>query len=73
LEDLEHPTVTEINKTGFVNMVAQSEHFGIDYFGNEILVGDSIIVDPVRNEIILEDSLEDYLIEVLGFQFKTAE
>nr|WP_207203237.1 hypothetical protein [Peribacillus sp. TH27] len=54
-------------------MVAQTEHGGIDYFGNEILVGDSIIINKNNGEVFLENSLEDYLIEVLGFQFTTAE
>jgi hypothetical protein len=51
----------------------QPEHFGTDYFGNEILVGDSIVIDPASGEIILEESLEDYLIEVKGFLFKSAD
>ncbi len=41
----------------------------IDYFGNEVLKGDSVVLDPSNGEMILEDSLEDYLIEVKGFQF----
>jgi hypothetical protein len=40
--------------------------------GDEILVGDSIVVDPTNDEIIL-DNLEDYLIERLGFRFMKAE
>ncbi|PKR82798.1 YqaI family protein [Heyndrickxia camelliae] len=54
-------------------MDKQPEHAGIDYFGNEILVGDSIVIDPVNGETILEEHLEDYLIEKCGFEFKTAE
>ncbi|MBK5459249.1 YqaI family protein [Peribacillus butanolivorans] len=63
----------EHSKTGYSNLVAQTEHGGIDYFGNEILVGDSIIINKNNGEVFLENSLEDYLIEVLGFQFTTAE
>ncbi|QOS90242.1 YqaI family protein [Peribacillus sp. JNUCC41] len=73
MADLEHPIVTEINKTGYANLVAQPEHFGTDYFGNEVLKGDSVVLDPSNGEMVLEDSLEDYLIEVKGFQFKTAD
>jgi hypothetical protein len=72
MKDLEHPQITKVNRTGYANLVNQPEHAGIDYFGNEILVGDSVIVAP-NGEVILEDSFEDYLIEVLGFEFKTAE
>lgn len=73
MADIEHPDVTESNKTGYANLVAQPEHFGTDYFGNEVLKGDSVVIDPSNGEMILEDSLEDYLIEVKGFQFKTAD
>ncbi|AOH53327.1 hypothetical protein ABE28_003105 [Peribacillus muralis] len=73
MADLEHPIVTEVNKTGYANLVAQPEHFGTDYFGNEVLIGDSVVLDPSNGEMVLEDSLEDYLIEVKGFQFKTAD
>ncbi|MGE8207741.1 YqaI family protein [Heyndrickxia sp. NPDC080065] len=71
--DVEHPKVMDIEKTSIPNLVTQPEHNGIDYFGNEILVGDSIVIDQVNGEVILEDSLEDYLIEKLEFQFTTAE
>ncbi|PJN91016.1 YqaI family protein [Bacillus sp. mrc49] len=73
MADIEHPIVTEVNKTGYANLVAQPEHFGTDYFGNEVLIGDSVVIDSSNGELILEDSLEDYLIEVKGFQFKTAD
>ncbi|MGE6611901.1 YqaI family protein [Peribacillus sp. NPDC076916] len=73
MADLEHPDITQALKTGYPNLVAQPEHAGTDYFGNEILIGDSIIIDHKNGETILEDSLEDYLMEVLGFQFRTAE
>lgn len=59
-------------KTGIENMVGQPEHWGMDVFGNEILVGDSI-VELNNGEIVLEKDLEDYLIETLNFVFKTAK
>lgn len=49
----------------------QSSHWGIDYFGDEILFGDDIV--EIDGEIILEDNLEDYLIEVIGARFRKAE
>ncbi|MGI8351713.1 YqaI family protein [Niallia circulans] len=68
---IEHPVISQIRSTGYPNMIAQPEHAGIDFFGNEILVGDEIIEHD--GNVILADSLEDYLIEELGFEFKTAE
>ncbi|SNT42552.1 Hypothetical protein Yqai [Bacillus sp. OK838] len=61
------------SETGCSNLVAQKEHCGIDYFGNEIIEGDAIIIDKNNGEVFLENSLEDYLIEVLDFQFTTAK
>lgn len=73
MDNLEHPDITAARKTGYANLVAQPEHFGTDYFGNEVLIGDSVVIDPSNGEMILEGSLEDYLIEVKDFQFKTAD
>jgi hypothetical protein len=71
---IEHPTVSQINRTGYPeNMASQPEHFGIDALGHEILVGDTVVTDEVNGEIILEANLEDYLIERLGFRFMKAE
>jgi hypothetical protein len=71
---IEHPMIMQINRTGYPKGIhEQPEHFGIDAMGDEILVGDSIVVDPTNDEIILEDNLEDYLIERLGFRFMKAE
>ncbi|WP_110928390.1 YqaI family protein [Bacillus massiliglaciei] len=72
-DHIEHPDVTQIRKTGYANMVAQPEHSGTDYFGNEILEGDSIVLDPENGEAVPEDRLEDYLIEAKGFIFKIAD
>ncbi|WP_409297705.1 YqaI family protein [Peribacillus sp. SCS-26] len=70
--ELEHPEITQTLKTGYPQK-EQPESCGTDYFGNEILVGDSIVKDPDTGEIILEDSLEDYLIEVKQFLFLKAK
>jgi hypothetical protein len=72
---LEHPDITRCNRTGYpeglLNMVNQPEHYGIDYFGDEILVGDEIV--EINGEIVLKDNLDYYLEEIIGAKFKTAE
>ncbi|MED1607785.1 hypothetical protein P4U90_20915 [Cytobacillus kochii] len=67
---MEHPEVTQLRRTGYPNLVAQPEHAGIDFFGEEILEGDEIV--EYDGEIILEGNLQRYLCEVLGFEFKSA-
>jgi hypothetical protein len=68
--DLQHPMVSQINKTGYPNTVNQPEHWGDDYFGAEILEGDDVV--EYDGEVILKDNLEKFLSE-LGFVFKTAD
>jgi hypothetical protein len=70
---LEHPVTTRILRTGYPNMLAKSEHYGIDYFGDEILVDDDIVEDPNTGEIVLKDNLERYLHEVYDFKFQTVK
>ncbi|MEH7087395.1 hypothetical protein ICR95_20745 [Priestia megaterium] len=70
---VEHPEITQVNRTGYVNMVAQSEHAGVDYFGIEILIGDEIVTDDNTGEVVLKENLEKYLEEEYGFKFTTAE
>ncbi|MFH0067521.1 hypothetical protein [Peribacillus sp. NPDC056705] len=66
------PKIIEHQKAGYANHVAQPEHFGTDYFGNEVLVGDPVVVDPSNGEMILEENMEDYLIEEKRFLFQLA-
>lgn len=71
---IEHPMITQIERTGYpADMDKQSEHFGIDYYGNEIVSGDDVVEDKEAGELILKDDLEKYLEEVYGFKFFTAE
>jgi Hypothetical protein Yqai len=70
---LEHPEITQVNRTGYVNMVAQSEDAGVDYFGTEILIGDEIVTDDNTGEVVLKEDLEKYLEEEYGFKFATAK
>lgn len=67
---MEHPLVTQIERTGYPNMIEQPEHIGIDFFGDEILDGDEFV--EYEDELILIDNLNRYLVEEMGFQFKTA-
>jgi hypothetical protein len=71
MENLDHPAIIQAALTGYANMVAQPEHSGIDFFQDEILVGDEVVIDG--DETILKSNLERYLVEELGFEFKTAE
>lgn len=76
---LEHPMISEINRTGypkemlgsgFENAVIQPEHAGIDFFGDEIIEGDEIIIDKENfGEIILKEHFKRYLEERCDFEF----
>jgi hypothetical protein len=71
IKEMDHPVIEQIQKTGYPKMKPQHDHWGVDVNGNEILVGDNIVRLP-NGEIILEDALEDYLIETLGFEYEKA-
>jgi hypothetical protein len=71
LHDLEHPSITEVNRTGYANLVSQPEHAGTDVFGDEVLAGDDVVFDG--NEMILKDNLERYLSEYYDFKFQTID
>jgi hypothetical protein len=71
LRDLEHPSVTDMNRKGYLGLAAQSEHAGLDYFGSELLPDDDVAIDG--DVIILKDNLERYLYDVYGITFKTIE
>lgn len=67
---MDHPLVTQIERTGYPNMIDQPEHTGIDFFGDEILDGDEFV--EYDGELVLVDNLNRYLSEEMGFEFKTA-
>jgi hypothetical protein len=69
--DLEHPSITEVNRKGYIGLANQSEHAGTDVYGTEILSGDDVAIDG--NEMILKDNLEKYLYEVYGITFQTID
>lgn len=57
---MEHPAITHMERTGFPPYSPRREEYGTDALGNEVLVGDEILV--------LED--EFYLVEELTSQSK---
>ncbi|MGG3624366.1 hypothetical protein ABES25_12495 [Bacillus gobiensis] len=68
--NIEHPVISNINRTGYANMADQEEHQGIDFFGNEILSGEDVVIDE-DGEMVLKDDLEKFLAEKYGFKFQT--
>ena len=71
MSQLEHPSIERVNRTGYANVVNQPEHFGCDFFGDEILSGDDYV--EYDGEFILMDNLRRYLAEQMDFEFKTAD
>ena len=57
---MDHPVIERIQKTGYPT----AEPTGtVDYYGDEIMVGDTYIIDVATDEIIHEDNLRRYLEE----------
>ena len=71
--NIQHPDITQAERTGYPYGVKQEEAIGIDYFGNEIWSGDDYFEDPERDEMVLQEYWQDYMSEVYGFKFRTAE
>jgi hypothetical protein len=71
LHDLEHPSITTVNRTGYINVSMQPEHCGTDAYGTEVLNGDDVVLDG--DVMILKDNLERYLAENYDFKFQTIE
>ncbi|WP_083632443.1 YqaI family protein [Domibacillus antri] len=67
---MDHPMITQIERTGYPTGM-QVEPEGVDYFGNEYFAGEEIIITE-DNEVVRLESLEDYLIEVMGVRFTKA-
>lgn len=67
--DIEHPDITQCNRTGYPHM--HEDHCGFDYFGDEIIAGDSIV--EVDGETVLSENLERFLYEEYDAKFTTAE
>ncbi|WP_240338448.1 YqaI family protein [Peribacillus alkalitolerans] len=54
MPNIEHPAITQVQKNGYPNSETEIRHFGIDYFGDEILQNDKVVID--EEEIILNQS-----------------
>ncbi|WP_378210047.1 YqaI family protein [Anoxybacteroides rupiense] len=71
MRDLEHPAITRTLRTGYPEPI-ESDHWGVDACGDEILYGDAIYEFP-DGEIVLEENIFEYLSQVLGAVRKFAE
>jgi len=71
--NIQHPDITQAERTGYPYGVEKEEAIGVDYFGNEIWPGDDYFEDPERGEMVLQEYWQDYMSEVYGFKFRTAE
>lgn len=69
---IEHPVITQMERTGYPSAINHVEAVGVDYFGNEIWPGDDYIEDPANGEMVLQDHWQEYMSEVYGLEFKTA-
>jgi hypothetical protein len=58
---LEHPAITKVNRTGYLH--PEPKHYGFDFFGNEVMVGDEILV--LDDEFFLKEEMFDETIQVL--------
>ena len=57
--------------TRLENVVAQVDHWGSDFYGFEIIEGDSVVTDKANfSEVILREHLIRYLIEQCHFLYK---
>jgi len=59
--DIEDPRITRINRTGYPE--TEKEPYGEDFFGNEVFLGDEILV--LDDEFFLKEMLSTDAIEIL--------
>ena len=63
----DHPHIQMMEEDGFI----ENPFAGTDYFGDEIHIGDQIVV--IEGETVLAKNIETYLKDVLFAEFKYAE
>ena len=59
--DIQHPAITRTMRTGYPD--SEPEIYGTDFYGNEVYVGDTILV--LEDEFFLKDELTSDVIELL--------
>ncbi len=75
MTEIENSTVLDshwrhLEQSGLENIVNQPECAGIDYYGNEIIEGDCIVIDKENfEEIILKENQKRYLEERCDCEF----
>ncbi|QPC47135.1 YqaI family protein [Mangrovibacillus cuniculi] len=71
---MDHPVVKNLESIGHASLEDfKNESVGNDYFGNEIMFGDEIVLDPMTGGTVLRESLSEYLEEQYGFAFREAK
>ena len=71
---MEHPMITEIERTGYPKFSGRREEYGVDGLGNEVFTGDEVLV--IHEEFFLVEVMGQEAIEVLetlGAVYKTAK
>ncbi|AYV67115.1 hypothetical protein C2I06_09640 [Niallia circulans] len=74
---LEHPMITRINATGYPSKDIEPQEEKPkkvackDVYGNVVFVGEDVWIH--NGQVIPDDRLEEYLMDVLDFENKKAE
>ncbi|AJH77682.1 YqaI family protein [Heyndrickxia coagulans] len=69
INTIEHPDITRVRRFGYLQN-NEPELFGYDYFGDEIFYGDDVV--EMDGEIVLQDNLQKFLVELYDAKFYTA-
>ncbi|MGN9864676.1 YqaI family protein [Bacillus swezeyi] len=71
---MEHPLITQIERTGYPAPFPKKDKTVRDFYGEEVsLVHDDYVLDKNQGEIIYIDNLPRYLKEELEFEFYTGK
>ena len=74
MTNLEHPSITRVNRTGYTTINIQPEHFAVDAMGNEIFIEEGYIELANGDCVVPEGQVAiEYLIEHMGGVYKIAE
>lgn len=71
---MNHPMIMEIMRTGYPMGYGEPEHAGVDSLGNEILVGDEIMI--LDDEVFVKEELSHdavVILELFGAVYEIAE